>query len=774
MRKLLFLIILLFILPYITLSQNTSSDSMDIIHYNINLDIVHLSNKKLSGYAELTFLTHPQQQNLYFDLLELQVDSVIIEGQNKPFQYNDTLLSVIADSTLTLTDTLTAIIYYQGQPVVEAANWGGFHFLSDSSLAYNLGIAFQAKPHNYGKVWFPCADNFIDRATYEFHIRTNSDNMAICTGTRDSVTTHANNEKIWHWRMNKTIPTYLASVAVSNFSVIEGQYSGLQSTIPTYLHVSPSDSIDALNSFVNLNDILSSYEQSYGPYRWPRVGYVGTVKGAMEHATSIAYPRHCIDGTLNCESLLAHELSHSWFGNLVTCESAEDMWMNEGWAVFSEATYKEGLYGKAAYKDYMRSKLHEVIQTAHITDNGYRALYGIPHEYTYGATVYDKGATVVHSLRNYLGDSLFFPTVKAYLDSFAFDHASTDDLNQFINTYSGVNVDEFFNAWIYRPGFSHFSVDSFRYIEGLAQFNTEIYIRQRLLGTSQYANRNKLQLGVLMENQDIIYKTITFSGADTVVLYNFPDEPVDVMMDPNEYISDATTDHSKTIKSTGNYSFPDTYAEINVQSIQDSSFLRITHNWVAPPDSQDIQPPLYHLSKKRYWQVEGVIPQGFHAKVAFEYRKFGNLDEDLIQSVTDSLTILFRKNRQESWRPVPASQTGSTYAGEIIIDTLRRGYYVLAKYDKSLSIINSADQKEKFKINPNPAKNSITISKQYSDDIRLHLYNSNGKLLYATQMGKYEKEKKIQLPELSSGVYFIQFINNKNGFERTKKLVIQL
>ena len=277
-----------------------------------------------------------------------------------------------------------------------------------------------------------------------------------------------------------------------------------------------------------------------------------------------------------------------------------------------------------------------------------------------------------------------------------------------------------------------------------------------------------------MENQDVIYKTITFSGADTTVLYNFPEEPVDVMIDPNEYISDATTDYHQTIKNTGSHIYPDTYTEIDVQSIQDSAFLRVTHNWISPLDSHNIQPPLYHLSKKRYWQVEGVIPQGFHATAAFTYQKFGNLDEDLIQSVTDSLSVLYRENRQEAWRPVPAIQSGSPYAGEIIVDTLRRGFYVLAKYDKSLSLLQNNKQKEKFKINPNPAKNIIRVNKQYPDDIQLHLYDSNGKLLHATQMGKYENEKRLQLPELSSGVYFIRFINNKNGFEKTKKLVIQL
>lgn len=774
MKRILILSLILFTVFSTAKSQVRHTDSMDVTNYSINLNIVHLSKKTLKGYTDMQVLTQStQQKNLYFDLLELTVDSVIVEGSSLSFQYNDTLLSIPSTPALNLQDTLNVRVYYHGSPVVESANWGGFHFLGDSSLAYNLGVAFAAQPHNYGRVWYPCVDNFTDRATYDFHIRTKQNMMAVCSGSLDSVSMHQNTDKTWHWSLKQTIPTYLSSVAVSDFAIVQDNYSGIEQNIPVFLHVAPHDSADAIGSFTNLNAILSTYEQAFGPYRWPRVGYVGTVKGAMEHATSIAYPRHCIDGTLNCESLLAHELSHHWFGDLVTCKTAEDMWLNEGWAVFCEAIYKEGVYGKTAYRDYMRAKLHEVVQTAHITDNGYRALYGIPHEYTYGATVYDKGATVVHSLRNHLGDSLFFATTKAYLDSFAYSHASTDDFNKFINDYSGINVDGFFDAWVYRPGFSHFAVDSFVYHSSPAQFNTEVYVKQRLLGTSQMANNNRLQLGFLMDNQQIIYKDFSFSGSDTVLLYNLPSMPLEVMMDPEEHISDATTDFYTYLKSTGLEEFFNTYAEVDVQSIQDSAFLRITHNWIPVDDSVNVKPALYHLSRSRYWKVEGSFPAGFHAKGKFEYRKFGNLDGDLINSVFDSLAILYKKERSDSWRPVSFTQAGSAYSGKLIVDSLKSGYYVLARFDESLGMANPPAKQPQFSILPNPAREVVRVRKNVNAAVMLRLYNSQGQLLSINYMDKYEIEKQISINGFESGVYFIQITSEKTGFEEVKKLLIK-
>ncbi|MFO8055568.1 MAG: M1 family aminopeptidase [Bacteroidales bacterium] len=755
--------------------QQRATDSMDVHHYSINLELVHLSQQTLSGFTDLRLQAkYPQsQQHLYFDLLMLDVDSVRIDGQDHSFQYNDTLLKVSAQG-LNLQDTLGVRVYYHGQPVVESANWGGFHFLSDGSLAYNLGIGFKSDPHNYGRVWFPCMDNFTDRATYDFHIRTKSENMAVCNGMLDSVSTHGNGEKTWHWGLEQSIPTYLASVAVSDFAVVENTYNGQQKDIPVYLHVAPGDSIKAINSFVNLDSAMAVYEAAFGPYRWPRVGYVGTVKGAMEHATSIAYPRHCIDGTLNCEGLMVHELAHSWFGNLVTCETAADMWLNEGWAVYSEAIFQEGFYGAASYKEYMRDKLHEVIKTAHVIDDGYKALYGIPHDYTYGATVYDKGATVVHSLRNYLEDSLFFATTKAYLDSFAFSHASTDDMNQFINAWAGVNVDDFFDAWVYRPGFSHFSVDSFSVnSSGGGQYEATVYLRQRLVGTQQMAMNNRLELGFVDDNRNIIYENVQFSGQDTVIHVQLPVQPVAVMMDPEEKTADATTDLYRTLSDTGYRDYEHTYAGVDVQSVQEPALVRITHNWIGPADPGNVQPDLYHVSPSRYWQLQGVFPSGFHAKGRFEYVKNDYLDGNLVNSMMDTLSLLYKKEHSDPWKPVDYTKSGSSFTGHLIVDTLKQGYYTLARYDESLGYQEKTGVENSFLVMPNPAEEYVEIQKDMEEITGVFLYNVGGQLVYKGEMGKGRCGISVPVSNMKAGIYLLKLRTKKSGLEQTYKLVVQ-
>ncbi|HRC67157.1 MAG TPA: hypothetical protein PK976_04390, partial [Bacteroidales bacterium] len=222
-------------------AQQLKSDTFDVVHYDLHLDIMNFQAKQLNGFAILT-LTPKMNQLSYIslDLLSLQVDSVKVEGQPVVSWYqDDTLLRIPLISPVSVGDTFQMRIRYHGTPIVEPAGWGGFHF--DSWIAYNLGIAFQANPHNYGRAWFPCIDDFIDRATYDYYITTESGKTAVCGGLLIDSIVHPDNSITWHWKMNQTIPAYLASVAVASYIKIADIYNGIQTDIPISLYFRPSD-----------------------------------------------------------------------------------------------------------------------------------------------------------------------------------------------------------------------------------------------------------------------------------------------------------------------------------------------------------------------------------------------------------------------------------------------------------------------------------------------------------------------------------------------------
>ncbi|MEI6062416.1 MAG: M1 family aminopeptidase, partial [Bacteroidota bacterium] len=361
--------------------------------------------------------------------------------------------------------------------------------------------------------------------------------------------------------------------------------------------------------------------------------------------------------------------------------SAEDMWLNEGWAVWSESLYREGIYGKQAYKQNMRAKLKDVLEMTHIEDGEYYAVSGIPQTITYGNTVYQKGGQVAHTLRGYMGDSLFFGGIKAYLQKYAYNFASSTDLRDFLSIYCGIDLKPFFDAWVFEPGFPHFSVDSVITEKLSKHYDVTVFIRQRLKGRSHYANANHLEITFLDKNWQKITDTIVFSGPAAHKTFHLSFAPVSVMCDINEKISDATTDEVKILKNTGEYNYESSLCKVLVNKVSDSALVRIILNWVAP-DSAGDAPKGLRLSDSRFWTVGGIFPKGFKAGGKFIYDRKAGLDNSLISKEGDSLIILYRTGAGHDWQATAFTQQGSWSSGILSVESLKQGEYTLAVWDR--------------------------------------------------------------------------------------------
>ena len=654
------------------------SDTIKAVHYGIHLTDINLTNKTIKGYTVVKLVSKTQNiASVKLELASLTIDSVFIESTNtKAFSYLGDQLLIKLETPINSGDTVEATIYYHGHPFVDPSGWGGFHFSGDYAL--NLGVGFDAIPHNLGKAWFPCIDDFRDRALYDIYLTVANDKKAISGGTLIDITDHGNNTSTWHWKTKYTLPTYLISATTGKYELITDIYNGIEAQIPITYYCKPTDKEIAEGTFVNIKSIMRIFEDSFGPYPFERIGYTATPigLGAMEHASNISYPFSGWTGSTDNEWWYAHELSHMWFGNKVTCASAGDMWLNEGWAVWCESLYREGIYGKQAYKVNIRSKLKDVLHSAHTVDGGYYALYGIPQTLTYGNTVYQKGGQVTHTLRGYMGDSLFFGGIKAYLQKYAYNYASTYDLRDFLTVYSGIDLVPFFEAWVFAPGFPHFSIDSTFTVKSNTGYDVTVYIRQKHKGTTQYANANHLEITFMDKKWQKITDTIVFSGAAGHKTFHLPFSPEEVMADMDEKISDATTDEFKTIKSIGEYNYQQSFFNLMVEKITDSALVRVTHNWIAP-DYLNLVEPGFRISDSRYWTVEGILPVGFKAKGEFIYDNSVGLDKSLITSTKDSLVILYRSGAGQPWKETSFIRKGTGTEGTITVNNLQKGEYAL-------------------------------------------------------------------------------------------------
>src|SRR5258706_1329417 len=623
------------------------SDTITVRNYSISIDTINYAAQTIRGSAVLTVASKMNNvNNIILNLLELNIDSIVSNGQPLTYSYNDTLIRITPPALLNLNDSIVLTVYYNGHPQQDAS-WGGFYF--SGQYAFNLGVSFSQDPHTFGRVWFPCIDEFTDRSFYDFYITTASGYKAFCNGILMGSTANANGTITWHWKLNQTIPSYLAAMAVAPFYTLQRTSNG----IPVQWAVLASDTAATLNTFANIDTAVSSFITAYGPYRWDKIGYVATpvVYGGMEHATSIHISKAFIDGTLNYETLWAHELSHMWWGDNVTCESEQEMWLNEGMALYNEYLCTQEVYGLIAYKNAIRTNHRKVLQFAHIIDGNYFALNNVPHAYTYGNTVYHKGADFAHALRNYMGDSLFFIGCHGYMSNRAYSNATSAQFRDELTLASGINMTRFFDDWILTPGFPHFSIDSVVHVSA-AQDHYWIYTRQKTKGNASHLYSmpvditfsngvvNDTTVSVVIDSATNVFHIALVGAFDFIAL------------DRNEKISDAISDYERAITSTGSVLFPETNVTLIVQSVGTSSpFVRMEHNWVKPDDF--ILPnPGIRLSDYHYWKVDGRLDSTFISAANFIYDgrtpavssslNSGYIDNTLITATEDSLVLLYR------------------------------------------------------------------------------------------------------------------------------------
>ena len=213
--------------------ENLRSDTMDVLKYTINLDITDFVGQKIKGHTIVTFTPKINGQSiLKLDLLKMTIDSVSLGTSLLTYGYNDTLLKINLPTSYNISDTGQVVVYYRGTPQGDPAGWGGFSF--NGNYAYNLGVGFGAKPHNYGRVWFPCFDNFVEKSQYEFYIVTDTSKTSFCNGQLMS-DVKVGSKRTRHWKLLKEIPSYLVSVAVADYTQVNWNIMGALGNIPVVL-----------------------------------------------------------------------------------------------------------------------------------------------------------------------------------------------------------------------------------------------------------------------------------------------------------------------------------------------------------------------------------------------------------------------------------------------------------------------------------------------------------------------------------------------------------
>lgn len=511
-------------------SERTTSDtSINVTYYKLDLTVT-TSPTYLRGIATVKAVsTVAALSSITLDLTgTLTVDSVVIGQATVAFVQHPASVTITLNRSYGHGELVVLDVYYQGVP-----SYSGFGSFVDTTTSQGAPWIWSLSEPYGAKDWWPCKDHPSDKADSADIWVTVSNGLKVgSNGLLLAVVDNGNGTSTWQWSERYPISTYLISIAISNYAAFSN-----------WFRYSPTDSMEVLNyvlpehlsqGLANLPRTISMLEifsEKFGLYPFIKEKY-GHAEfgwgGAMEHQTMTSATVGAF-----AEYVVAHELAHQWFGDLVTCANWPNIWLNEGFATYAESIYFEAKYGQASYwNDVLRKAptAKTAVGTIYVSDTSeVRTLFD-------GSLVYRKGSWVLHMLRHVLGDSIFFRSLKSYLEDprYRFGVAATEDFQHVCETISGMSLGYFFAEWIYGEKYPKYSY-SWSAARGASGYDVSVTINQ----TTGTSNPSFFTMPVDLR--------VSAPGWDTtVVLFNTFDEqefafnvshpPVSADLDPENWI----------------------------------------------------------------------------------------------------------------------------------------------------------------------------------------------------------------------------------------------
>ncbi len=507
---------------------SSASEWFDVSYYKLDLSI-SASPAYLKGFVTIRGTCNQYHPGfLVLDLADpMHVDSVIIDGHRNGFNQQALSFLITLDSLYGTGSTITAVIYYQGVPVPTGN--GSFEFSSHggggSPWIWSLSEPYGARD------WWPCRDHPSDKAdSADILITVDTSLKAGSNGILSSVTANGDGTHTYHWKEQYPISTYLISVAISNYAVFSGWFRYSSSDSMEVLNYVLPESLDAARAVIpKVIDGLAVFSDLFGlyPFVSEKYGHSQFGSGAMEHQT--------MTSTVSFdESVLIHELAHQWFGDMITCRTWQDIWLNEGFATFLEALYQEKQHGAAAYQTDISGHMTRAKNASgpvHVEDTtSIRNLFS-------GPLVYSKGAVVLHMLRHVLGDTVFFRCLRAYAGNpgLRYGTASTGDFRGICERTSGRDLGFFFDEWIYGEGFPHYNYMWSTRTNGDSSV-TDLSIAQTSAGSSP--SWFTMPLDIRLSGPRGLSTTVTIYNDGPLQSYSFTTSfPIDtVVLDPDNWV----------------------------------------------------------------------------------------------------------------------------------------------------------------------------------------------------------------------------------------------
>ncbi len=416
-------------------------EKYDVNYYQINLEM-NPALKFVTGFVQMDATILEPVNSIDVHLVSsLYLDSVLVDGQKVSTSFGGGILSFNFANTKNSGETFSAKIFYHGFPGSD-----GFGFSQDSGqpMIWSLSEPYAAR------TWWPCKDLPRDKADSADIVITVPKNLIVASNglLREEKTLPENKKQYW-WHEKYPIATYLISVAIHPYHVYSDEYITLSGdTMPIQFYVFPRNYDRNYNDYAKTKDMIHAFASLFGEYpfveeKYGHAEFLGWASG-MEHQTLTS-----LNGV--SETLIAHELAHQWWGDMITCNTFHHIWLNEGFATYSEALWMEWKYGKEYYRQYQTGRFYYGPGTIYVEDPQHDNIFNY-------SLSYRKASCVLHMLRHVVGDSVFFQILRTYHDDpeRKYGTATTEQFQAICEQVSGMDLNDFFHQWIYEQGYPYY------------------------------------------------------------------------------------------------------------------------------------------------------------------------------------------------------------------------------------------------------------------------------------------------------------------------------
>jgi len=438
----------------------------DLLHTKLELSF-DWEKQYVNGKAELTLrpFFYPTDQ-LVLDAKVFDIHSVTMDGNMLEYDYDLQKLSINLGRKFTRDEKYTIQIDYTAKPN-EGPSGGSAAITSDKGLFFINPLAdnpnkprqiwTQGETENSSR-WFPTIDKPNERCSQEIYVTVDASFSTLSNGILVNSTPNPDGTRTDYWKQDAPHAPYLFMLGIGEYAVVKEEWNGK----PLMYYVEQEFEDDAKAIFNHTPEMLSFFSEKLNyNYPWDKYAQIvcrDYVSGAMENTGAVVFgefvqktTRELLDS--NNDDIVAHELIHHWFGDLVTCESWSNLSLNEGFATYGEYMWREYKYG---HDNAEKKRLQDL--NGYLMSSSQGGTHDLIHfkyddkEQMFDAHSYNKGGLIVHMLRSYIGDDAFFTAIGNYLKDHEFSDVEAHELRLAFEDTVGEDLNWFFNQWFYDKG----------------------------------------------------------------------------------------------------------------------------------------------------------------------------------------------------------------------------------------------------------------------------------------------------------------------------------